>query len=142
MPINRESDSNIYHIKLQETNKTKIYVDDTRSKKAYKPSTKSLYALENLLKRKHQLMLIRYFLNWIIQLYLILKWVDCYPCITLPNLTSLISYIILQSISSDIGNHSWYLQLMLWKALNKSAFEANLPPTNMFEHDNPSTVLK
>ena len=49
MPIKWDNDSNRYYIKLKESNKTKILVDEKRSKK-YKPSTKYLDALETLLK--------------------------------------------------------------------------------------------
>ena len=52
MAIKWDSDLNRYYIKLKETNKTKIYVDDNRSKKVYKPSTKYLNVLEKLLKKR------------------------------------------------------------------------------------------
>ena len=51
MPIKWDSDAHRYYIKLRESNKTKIFVDDKRPPK-YKPSTKYLKALETLLKKR------------------------------------------------------------------------------------------
>ena len=52
MPVKWDSDSNRYYIKLKETNKTKIFIDDKKSKKVFRPSTKYLNALEKLLKKR------------------------------------------------------------------------------------------
>ena len=48
MAIKWDSNADRYYIKTKETNKTKIYVDDKRSKKTYKPSARYLKTLENL----------------------------------------------------------------------------------------------
>ena len=52
MAIKWDSNADRYYIKTKETNKTKIYVDDKRSKKTYKPSARYLKTLENLLKKR------------------------------------------------------------------------------------------
>ena len=54
MTVKWDSGLNRYYIKLKETNKTKICVDDSRSKKVYKPSTRYVNALEKLLKKRTQ----------------------------------------------------------------------------------------
>ena len=61
MLIKWDSDSNRYHIKLRQTNTSKVFVDDKRSKKLYKPSTKYLKALETLLKKELLLMMNKVF---------------------------------------------------------------------------------
>ena len=46
-------------------------------------------------------------------------------------------------MSSDIGNQKMIFEVNdVKKALNNSAFEANLTPTKMPEHDLPTTILK
>ena len=52
MPIKWDSDDHRYYIKLRESNKTKIFVDDKSSRKLYKPSSKYLKALEILFKKR------------------------------------------------------------------------------------------
>ena len=54
MTVKWDSGLNRYYIKLKETNKTKICVDDSRSKQVYKPSTRYLNAWEKLLKNRTQ----------------------------------------------------------------------------------------
>ena len=52
MVIKWDSQTDRYYIKFEPTNKTKIFVDDQRSKKLYKPSTRYLNTLGDLLKKR------------------------------------------------------------------------------------------
>ena len=73
MTVKWDSGLNRYYIKLKETNKTKIFVDDSRSKKVYKPSTRYVNALEKLLKNRTQSNDNMVFLTGITPQYLIQK---------------------------------------------------------------------
>ena len=73
MTVKWDSGLNRYYIKLKETNKTKILVDDSRSKKVYKPSTRYVNALEKLLKNRTQANDNMVFLTGITPQYLIQK---------------------------------------------------------------------
>ena len=52
MVIKWDSDANRYYIQLKPTSKTKIYINDNRSKKIFKPSAQYLKELEKLLKKR------------------------------------------------------------------------------------------
>ena len=55
MAIKWDSEAGRYYIITNSKSKTKIYINDARNKKAYKPSTKYLNELEKLLKKGHLL---------------------------------------------------------------------------------------
>ena len=48
-----DTESERYYIKLKPKSKTKIYINDARSKKTFKPSSKYLNALEDLIKKRN-----------------------------------------------------------------------------------------
>jgi len=144
MTIKWDSDLNRYYIKLKESNKTKIFIDDKRSKRGvYKPSTKYLNALEKLLKKRTKANDKKVF-----------SYLND-TSVSNPKVSGLLSkYNFTESDKFDKLYNASINFIKHWKSKmifevndvkkfdNKSALEANLTPTKMPEHDNPITILK
>ena len=141
--IKWDSDVNRYYIKLKESNKTKIYVDDNRSKKLYKPSTKYLNTLEKLLKKRsvsNDKKVFSYLNDKTVSNSKVSGLLSKY------NFTDSEKFEKLYNASINSIRH-WKSKMIfdvndVKKMFNKSAFEANLTPVKLPEHDNPVTVLK
>ena len=143
MAIKWDSDANRYYIKLKETNKTKIYVDDKRSKKIYKPSSRYLKALETLLKKRSPANDRKVFSS-INDKTVADSQVG--GLLSKYNFTESDKFNKLYNASINFIKH-WKSKMIfevndVKKALNSSVFEANLTPTKMPEHDDPTAILK
>ena len=143
MTIKWDSELNRYYIKPKESNKTKIFIGDKRSNRVYKPSTKQLNALEKLLKKRTHASdkkVFSYLNDTTVSNPMVSGLLSKY------NFTESDKFDKLYNASINFIKH-WKSKMIfevndVKKALNKSAFEANLTPTKMPEHDDPITILK
>ena len=143
MAIKWDSNADRYYIKTKETNKTKIYVDDKRSKKTYKPSARYLKTLENMLKKRSSANDKNVFsiIN-----DKTLANLQVGGLLSKYNFTESDKFNKLYNASINFIKH-WKSKMIfevndVKKALNRSVFEANLTPTKMPEHDDPTAILK
>ena len=143
MAIKWDSNADRYCIKTKETNKTKIYVDDKRSKKTYKPSARYLKTLENMLEKRSSTNDKKVFsiIN-----DKTLANLQVGGLLSKYNFTESDKFNKLNNASINFIKH-WKSKMIcevndVKKALNSSVFEANLTPTKMPEHDDPTTIFK
>ena len=138
-----ENDSNRYYIKLRESNKTKIFVDDKSSRKLYKPSSKYLKALEILFKKRtpaNDKKVLSSLNDTTVSNPLVSGLLSKYDFTETNKFDKL--------YNASINFIKYWKSNMIFevndvkKTLNNNAFEANLTPTKMPEHDDPTASLK
>ena len=143
MVIKWDEQNERYFIYLGKNNKNKIFIDDKRSRKMFKPSVKYLSILEDLLKNRSptQDRKIFSFIND--------KTINdpkVSGLLSKYNFTESTKFDKLYNASINFVKH-WKTKMIfevndVKKAFNSSIIEANLTPIKMPYHDMPTTLLE